>query len=275
MLAEDTLDRSEGGLISAPSLFLAFGSPMLAIDFDDYNESVTDFISSIPPPTSILVVSPFWRTEGAVKVTSSDFPDIIYDFEDGPDTLKVLTYPCAGNPELASSIKTILNSRDISTDYDENRGLDKGVWVPLYVAYPEMDVPVVQMSLPSNATPEELFKIGQTLSDLRKTGTLILVTGNLVHDEENYDGSNKSKKPEEWAVELNEWICEKVIQQDFESLFNFKNIAPHAKNLSDTRRMDTLFFMLGTIKKSDFINNIFSKFYYGNTSMHSFAFLKN
>ncbi|MCY3412942.1 MAG: dioxygenase [Candidatus Heimdallarchaeota archaeon] len=273
MLSEDVMSSYDSDLIVSPSVFFAFGSPMQAIDFDEYNESITDFLGTIPYPRSILIVSPFWRTKH-IEITGAPYPDLIYDFEGGPDTLRVLTYPCAGNVELANSIKNLLADNKIKSEINQERGLDKGAWVPLYVAYPDMDVPIVQMSLPKKSSPKELFKIGKSLADLRRMGVMIIVVGNTVFDENKYDMDAKIQDTDDWAEQLDNWIKEKSFLDDFDLLFDIKKHAPHGDKI-DMNRLDPLYFLFGTKLKKDVISTIFDQFYYGNTSMRSFAYLND
>ncbi len=267
------MDKLDGNLIVSPSLFLAFGSPMQAIDFDEYNEALCDFLGTVAFPRSILIVSPFWVTDN-IKINSVDYPELIYDFDEGPETLKILTYPCSGNPDLAVEIKNLLDSRDIEAELEMERGLDKGCWIPLYVAFPDMDVPVVQMSIPKNASPEELFRIGNTLSDLRKTGVMIITVGNTVYDETNFDLEYKYKGADDWAKELDNWIYERVKSRNYKELFNANNFAPHASKINISR-LSPLYFMLGTTIDNDVSSVIFDDFYYGNTAMRSFVYINN
>jgi 4,5-DOPA dioxygenase extradiol len=268
------IDRSDA--ISQPAVFIGHGSPMVAIEFDDYTEQLCSFMEKLPPPQAIVVVSAHWETDGGIRVTANEYPEQIYDFTGFPDTLYKLTYPCIGEPELAEKIALLLSDTNFPVALDQNRGLDHGTWVPLYVTFPNVDVPVIQVSIPVNAKPEDLLKIGTSLSSLRKQGILLIGSGNVVHNLKAAKFNEKYAPVDNWAMELDEWIGQKLKEQDIQSLLEYQEKAPNPKRgIPTTEHFFPLFFVLGAMTQKDHFVDIYQGFHYGNISMRCFAFASN
>src|SRR5262249_38997526 len=126
-----------------PALFVSHGSPMVALDDDDYNRSLSRFAADIPRPSAIVCISAHWEAGGPIRVTGAAARGTIHDFGGFPDALYELRYPAPGDPALAADVAS-----RVGGVVDGERGLDHGVWVPLRFLYPRADVPVVAVSLP-------------------------------------------------------------------------------------------------------------------------------
>lgn len=257
-----------------PAVFIGHGKPMVAIEYDDWSEHLTAFVERYPTPVGIVVMSAHWETDNKISITASEYPEQIYDFEGYPDTLYYLTYPCMGDPELAQEISERLSDLPIRVELDETRGLDHGTWVPLYVAYPNAEVPVVQISIPRDANPKLLFDMGTALSPLRKKGILIVGSGNIA---QNLSNSNEDKYAE---VDPNiatsdTWFETAVSGFDLKSLFDYRNNMPGKGKSVEHSHIAPAFFVLGARTQKDHFVSIHIGFHYSTISMRTFAFTKN
>ncbi len=247
---------------------------MVAIEFDDYTEQLCSFIESLPPPRAIIVVSAHWVTGNGVRITASQYPKQIYDFHGFPDTLYALTYPCVGDPKLAEEIAILLGDAGFNTVLDSERGLDHGTWVPLYVTFPNVDVPVIQISIPIDGKPEDLLRMGNALADLRKHGIMLVGSGNLVHNLKLIKSDDKYAEPENWAEELDNWFALNLANQDLKKLLAYESNAPHlSKGIPTNEHLLPIYFVLGAMRQKDHYVRIFDGFHYANISMRCFAFV--
>lgn len=263
-------------LSTQPVIFIGHGTPMVAIEFDSWSDNLCSFIDGNPPPTAIIVLSAHWTTDNVVKITSNEFPEQIYDFQGYPETLYQLTYPCEGNPQLAKDVAALLHDFSIPVQLDEERGLDHGAWIPLYVAFPNADVPVIQISLPNQADPKMLLDLGSALKQLRKQGILLIGSGNLIHNPEWVKKFDKYQDPEQWAVETDDWLHDEIVSLNIDDLIDYQNKIPHKeKALPKNNHILPLFFVLGAITQKDHLVDIYDGFHHANISMRSFAFISN
>jgi aromatic ring-opening dioxygenase catalytic subunit (LigB family) len=159
------------------------------------------------PPTAILLVSAHWETGPELAVTSSPRPSLVFDYSGFPPETYEYKYPCRGDPELAQRTVELLNAAGHACQPDEERGYDHGVFVPLMLAFPDADVPVVALSLHKSLDPAMHLSIGRALSPLRDDGVLILGSGLSFHNMAAFSFSGNSKsgdaKGERWDSALN------------------------------------------------------------------------
>jgi 4,5-DOPA dioxygenase extradiol len=165
--------------VKMPVLFLGHGSPMNAIEENEYVLGLRNIAGSLPRPASILCISAHWETNGSY-VTAMEKPPTIHDFGGFPDALYRVQYPAPGNPALAKEIKSLIKKTDIGLD--EKWGLDHGTWSVVRHLYPMADIPVIQMSLDYYKSPEYHYELSKELASLRTKGVLIIGSGNMVHN---------------------------------------------------------------------------------------------
>lgn len=162
-----------------PVLFLGHGSPMNAIQENEFVEGFRNIAKTIPKPQAILCISAHWETRGTF-VTAMENPVTIHDFGGFPQALFDVQYPAPGSPELARATKSIIRRTEIHLD--EKWGLDHGAWSVIKHLYPNADVPVIQMSLDYYQTPQYHYELAKELASLREKGVLIIGSGNMVHN---------------------------------------------------------------------------------------------
>ena len=162
-----------------PVLFLGHGSPMNAIEENDFVRGFRDVAATLPRPRAILCVSAHWETRGT-RLTAMPQPRTIHDFGGFPDALYAVQYPAPGSPELAAEVRRCVHSHALTEDHAW--GLDHGAWSVLRHLFPLADVPVVQMSLNTALDPAGHFALATELAALRDRGVLIVGSGNIVHN---------------------------------------------------------------------------------------------
>lgn len=203
-----------------PLLFLGHGSPMNAIEENQFTEGWRDISAAIPKPDAILCISAHWETRGTF-LTAMERPRTIHDFGGFPRELYEVQYPAPGSPELAAETKKII--RKTKAGLDLSWGFDHGCWSVVKHLYPAADVPVVQMSLNYGEAPEYHYELAKELRTLRRKGVLILGSGNMVHNL-GMVAWDKVDEPEfgyDWAREANNKMKEMIMSGDHKSLINY------------------------------------------------------
>lgn len=203
-----------------PVLFLGHGSPMNAIEENEFVQGFRKISQEISKPSAILCISAHWETKGTF-VTAMTNPRTIHDFGGFPKELFEVQYPAPGSPELAMEVqKTITKS---SVDLDHQWGLDHGAWSVLKHLYPKADVPVIQMSIDYTKDALYHFELAKELSKLRERGVLIVGSGNLVHNLSlvAWDKLHESYAYD-WAIEASDKMKSYILNRDFEKLIAFK-----------------------------------------------------
>jgi len=204
-----------------PVLFLGHGSPMNAIEENQFVTGFRNLAKTLPQPNAILCISAHWYTKGT-KVTAMEMPKTIHDFGGFPTELFAVQYPAKGSPQLALETKEIL--KPVEVELDDTWGLDHGAWSVIKHLYPAANVPVIQLSIDYTKPPEYHFELAKQLIDLRYKGILIVGSGNIVHnlrlvDFPNFDKDNYGY---DWAIEARETINNYVLDGNYKPLFDYE-----------------------------------------------------
>lgn len=165
--------------VKMPVLFLGHGSPMNAIEENEFVTGFRNIAKDIPKPNAILCISAHWETKGTF-VTAMKNPTTIHDFGGFPKELFEVQYPAPGSPDLAKETKFLITKTDVGLD--DKWGLDHGAWSVIKHLYPNADIPVIQLSLDYSQTPQYHYELAQQINSLRKKGVLIIGSGNIVHN---------------------------------------------------------------------------------------------
>lgn len=209
-----------------PIVFFGHGSPMVALEKSDVTRSWAETAARIGKPRAILCISAHWLTRGTA-VTAMPQPRTIHDFGAFPQALFDVQYPAPGDPELALRVRELLSPMPVSLD--QGWGLDHGTWSVLVHAYPEADVPVVQLGMDVSKSPAEHWEVGRLLSPLRDEGVLIIGTGNIVHNLPAMDWVNPAAPPYPWAERFNSAMLEAVAEDHPETVIEFETRGEEAR----------------------------------------------
>jgi len=245
---------------------------MSALGGDDHAAALRAFGERTSGMKAILIVSAHWQVSRPLRVTAWDAAPLLYDFGGFPEELYRISYPAPGDPVTASRVVRTLAAEDHAARFENERGLDHGAWVPLRLTWPDAKTPAIQMSFPF-ASPQELFQLGRALRPLRDEGILVAGSGGIVHNLRKARISDKNAPLDDWAVEFDSWVAQKLAARDVDALFHYRATAPHAKlSAPTTEHFDPLFIALGASYPDDQLETIFEGFQYGNLSMRSIAF---
>ncbi len=205
-----------------PVLFLGHGSPMNAIEENDFVAGFRKIGSEIQRPNAVLCISAHWETKGTY-VTAMEKPRTIHDFGGFPKALFDVQYPAPGSPELARETRDLVKKTTVGLD-ESQWGLDHGAWSVIKHLYPDADVPVIQMSLDYSQTPQYHYELARELAALREKGILIVGSGNMVHNLRKvaWDRLNDKDFGFDWAIEASEKMKSHIQSGDHEPLVNFR-----------------------------------------------------
>lgn len=205
-----------------PVLFLGHGSPMNAIEENEFVQGFRKVATQIPEPKAIVCISAHWETNGTF-VTAMQNPPTIHDFGGFPQALFDVQYPAPGSPELAARTKELIHSTNVVLD--QSWGLDHGAWSVIRHLYPNANIPVIQMSIDYNKGPKYHYELGQQIKLLREKGILIIGSGNMVHNLRMVDwrNINTSGSGYDWAIEADEKMKKFILDQNHTALINFRS----------------------------------------------------
>lgn len=202
-----------------PVLFLGHGSPMNAIEENEFVTGFRNIAKEIPKPNAILCVSAHWETRGTF-VTAMPNPPTIHDFGGFPKELFAVQYPAPGSPEIARETKSLIQKTVV--ELDDKWGLDHGAWSVIKHLYPNADVPVIQLSLDYNQTPQYHYELAKEIKSLREKGVLIIGSGNMVHNLGMVEWRRLNETfGYDWALEASEKMKQFILGNDHQSLINY------------------------------------------------------
>ena len=210
-----------------PSLYISHGSPMLALEPGASGPALARLAAELPKPKAIVIVSAHWESN-ELLVSGNPQPETWHDFGGFPQALFEVQYPAPGDPQLAAEVVELLKAADLPARIDAKRPFDHGVWVPLSLMYPQADIPVVQVSLPTRGGPALQTRVGQALASLREQGVLLIGSGSITHNLRELDWHAGPESVEPWAKAFRDWMIEKLAANDEAALHDYRQQAPNA-----------------------------------------------
>jgi 4,5-DOPA dioxygenase extradiol len=205
-----------------PLLFLGHGSPMNAIEENEFVRGFRNIAATILKPKAILCISAHWETDGTY-VTAMDNPRTIHDFGGFPKELYQVQYPASGDPALAKDTQKLIKKAEVGLD--DKWGLDHGAWSVIKHLYPKADVSVIQLSIDRTQNAQYHYDLAKEISSLRDKGILIIGSGNMVHNLRLID-RDKMKADDyafDWAKESGQKMKEYIVDGDHKRLINYRN----------------------------------------------------
>jgi len=202
-----------------PVLFLGHGSPMNAIEDNEFVQGFKQQKEYLKKPNAIIVVSAHWETKGTY-VTAMERPRTIHDFGGFSKELHEVQYPAPGAPQLAKELAAMVEPGN-TIQLDHKWGLDHGSWTVVKHLFPEADVPIIQLSIDYTQSAAYHFQLAQQLKSLRYKGVLIVGSGNVVHNLRRI-AWGKTDFAYDWAIEANDKIKDWILKGDHQSLINFR-----------------------------------------------------
>lgn len=254
--------------MSLPALYIGHGAPLL-LDDALWTSQLSQISTALEKPKAILIVSAHWESAPITLSNPLAGTALVYDFSGFDQKFYQMTYESPDAQELAKKVVALMPDTEPVAMTD--RGLDHGAWVPLKVMYPDADVPVLQMSMPTQ-DPGRLLEIGRRLQPLRDEGVLIIGSGFMTHGLRYLrDWSTDAIAPT-WSTEFDAWASEALAQGDVDALANFKELAPGMPYAHPTvEHFIPLFITLGASKKADQSPDTLIDGYFMGLSKRSFA----
>jgi 4,5-DOPA dioxygenase extradiol len=266
------LDR--GSKDRAPALFIGHGDPMNVIQDSDFTrewQRIGALLASGEPPLAILCISAHWQSNGTLVSTTAG-SELIYDFYGFPKPMYELQYPAPGFPGAQTLVAEHAGNHGIGAEPD--RGLDHGAWCVLSKLYPEANVPVFQLSLSREFSPQDHYTLAREISALRDRGVLIIGSGNLTHNMRSwqYDASKgQTHLVHEWAQAFDQAVADRVLQGDHATLVRIAQEKPSLFSMAHptTEHYLPLLYTLGAQHKDDEVQFFAEGFEDGSFSMRS------
>lgn len=225
-----------------PGLYLGHGAPPL-VDDATWVSQLRAWSQALPRPRAILMVSAHWESAPLTIGATRTVP-LVHDFWGFPERYYRATYPAPGAPALADRVVAGMPD-DEPVVRRPTRGLDHGAYVPLIVMYPEADIPVLQISLPTQ-DPHSLIRLGRRLAPLRDEGVLIIGSGFMTHGLPFLSSRETDQPAPEWSREFDEWAAQALGKGDLDTLADFRHRAPAVRFAHPTvEHLVPLFVVLG------------------------------
>ncbi|MFN8721928.1 MAG: DODA-type extradiol aromatic ring-opening family dioxygenase [Rhodospirillales bacterium] len=257
-----------------PALFISHGSPMLAIEDSPARRFLASYGEALGRPRAIVVVSAHWETRSPA-VSAAPRPETIHDFAGFPDALHRLGYPAAGAPDLAERIAGLMRDAGAPVTVHPTRGLDHGAWVPLMLLYPAHDVPVLQVSVQTQAGPEWHLRLGGILRPLRDEGVLIVGSGAMTHNLHAFfrGGYGPDSPAPAWVTGFADWMADAIGADRRDDLLAYRARAPHgAENHPTEEHLLPLVAALGAATPGGARSRVHASNSHGVLAMDAYAF---
>jgi len=254
---------------SVSPVFFAHGAPTLALEDTAASRFLKTFAASHPTPTAILVLSAHWETDG-LKLSAPGPLRTYHDFRGFPAPLYEISYPARTEVDQVDEVARLLEAAGHDVELDGARGLDHGAWVPLSLAYPAADIPVIAMSLPNGSTPSSVYDLGRTLAPLKERGFLLAGSGSTTHNLREL-GPQGSETPA-WAAGFDSWLDDGLSSGSIGYFDDLRRGPDFRRNHPTDEHLLPLFFAFGAGGPEARAQLLHRSYEYGSISMSYFRF---
>jgi 4,5-DOPA dioxygenase extradiol len=206
-----------------PALYIGHGAPSL-LDDALWTSQLAAWSADLPRPSAILIVSAHWESAPVMLSATAAGTPLVYDFGGFARRYYEMTYETPDASALARRVAAMMPDQE-PVHQHPSRGLDHGAWVPLKVMYPDADIPVLQMSLPTD-DPYRLLELGRRLRPLREEGVLIIGSGFLTHGLPFLSDWRPDAAVPGWSREFDAWAAEALARGDVDELASYRSTAP-------------------------------------------------
>lgn len=253
-----------------PALFISHGAPTLVLEDSPSRHFIAQLGTELPRPRAIVIVSAHWETRGLV-INHNSRPETIHDFYGFPEALYRLSYPARTDAQLCARLHELFAAAGLPAQSTEQRGLDHGAWTPLMLMYPQADIPIVNLSLPHQASAAELMRIGEALRPLREEGVLIIASGSYTHNLRALAPEGSAPAP--WALAFRDWLDQRLLNGEQQALADWLQQAPYPRhNHPSDEHIAPLWIALGAGGAGATASKLHDDWRMGNLSMACWRF---
>ncbi|MEP9371483.1 class III extradiol ring-cleavage dioxygenase [Mesorhizobium sp. KR1-2] len=237
-------------MATMPTLFVSHGGPDIVIKDTPARHYLETVSNLVPRPKAIMVMSAHFETHGVTVVTDPK-PEMIYDFRGFPAELYEMVYPAPGAPALAERVLSLLEDAGLSPARIGKRGYDHGTWTPMKLAFPDADIPIVQVSIDPNRDAAWHYAVGNALSPLREEGVLLVGSGHITHNLRAFFSTMRQGMAVDPELPgkvraFTQWFAQKLAANDTQALLDWKRQAPFpADNHPTDEHLMPIFFAYG------------------------------
>jgi 4,5-DOPA dioxygenase extradiol len=255
-----------------PTVFVSHGMPTIVDTPVPTKEFLQRLGEYFPRPESILCISAHFEA-WLPMVTGAERPGTIHDFYGFPKFMYEKRYPAPGDPALAENVLNLLSDAGIEGRIEKDRGLDHGAWVPLMLAYPKADIPVVQLSVQTEQNARYHYELGRALAPLRQQGVLFLASGGATHNLPEIHGHRQEDPAVDYAAAFDAWLADAVLNAETDALLDYENCGPEARRNHPypAEHFLPLFVSLGAAGPKASARRLHNAFLYGVLSMAAYA----
>ncbi|KQT86213.1 class III extradiol ring-cleavage dioxygenase [Aurantimonas sp. Leaf443] len=264
-------------MTTQPSLFISHGSPDVAIAETRATVFLRRLSAEIERPDAIIVASAHFEARDHVLVSGDAEPETIHDFGGFDPRLHEMRYPAPGAPGLAAEVAQSLADHGQRAGIARRRGFDHGTWVPLILAFPDADIPVVQVSVDPGKGPEHHRAVGEALAPFRRRNMLVVGSGSFTHNlREAFarirSGEREAATPD-WVSAFSDWMTQRLVAGDREALAAYRTRAPFARENHPTdEHLMPLYVALGAAGEGAGARKLHESRDFGVLAMEAFAF---
>ncbi|CAN2191943.1 COG3384 Aromatic ring-opening dioxygenase, catalytic LigB subunit related enzyme [Candidatus Nanopelagicaceae bacterium] len=250
-----------------PALYMGHGAPLL-LDDPIWSTEIASISKKFEKPKAILIVSAHWESAPISISSATAGTPLVYDFGGFAQKFYEMTYETPDATALAARIAAMMP--DNEPLHESRRGLDHGAWVPLKIMYPDADIPVLQMSMPTS-DPGKLIEIGKRLQPLRDEGVLIIGSGFMTHGLPFLRDFSINAAVPGWSSDFDQWAADALSRGDVDALASYKDLAPAVQYAHPTvEHFTPLFVTLGAATNPESISETLVEGFWMGLSKRSF-----